>query len=82
VDPTAQISVGRRNARRERPRRRAAAESGHGHAQLMLGSYLASGAAGKPNPLEARLWLERAVAQGVPDAETDLAEHASPARQK
>jgi len=33
----------------------------------MLGRYLASGAAGKPDPVEARLWLERAIAQGVPD---------------
>jgi uncharacterized protein len=40
----------------------------------MLGRYLASGAAGKPNPVEARLWLERAIAQGVPDAEADLAD--------
>jgi uncharacterized protein len=55
---------------------RAAAELGHGHAQLMLGRYLASGAAGKPNPVEARLWLERAIAQ---DAEADLAELTAPA---
>ena len=59
---------------------RAAAELGHGHAQLMLGRYLASGAAGKPNPLEARIWLERAVAQGVLDAEADLAELRSPVK--
>ena len=52
---------------------RAAAESGHGHAQLMLGRYIASGAADKPNPVEARQWLERAVAQGILDAESDLA---------
>jgi TPR repeat protein len=52
---------------------------GHGHAQLMLGRYLASGAAGKPNPVEARPWLERAIAQGVPDAEADLAELTAPA---
>jgi len=58
---------------------RAAAELGHGHAQLMLGRYLASGAAGKPNPAEARIW--RAVAQSVPDAEADLAELTSPLRQ-
>jgi uncharacterized protein len=55
---------------------RAAAELGHGHAQLMLGRYLASGAAGKPNPVEARLRLERAIAQ---DAEADLAELTAPA---
>jgi TPR repeat protein len=66
---------------------RAAAELGHGHAQLMLGRYLASGAAGKhsgacrlPGTVdrEARRWLERAVAQGIPEAEVDLAELTSP----
>jgi TPR repeat protein len=61
---------------------RAAAELGHGHAQLMLGRYLASGAAGKPDPLEARVWLERAVAHGAGDAEADLAELSSRLRQK
>jgi TPR repeat protein len=60
---------------------RAAAELGHGHAQLMLGRYLAGGAAGKPDPVEARIWLERAVAQGILDAESDLAELTSPLRQ-
>jgi hypothetical protein len=44
----------------------------------MLGRYLASGATGKPNPMEARLWVERAVAQGVPDADADLAELTAP----
>ena len=53
---------------------RAAAELGHGQAQFMLGRYLARGAAGKPDPVEARLWLERAFASGVPEAESDLAE--------
>jgi TPR repeat protein len=53
---------------------RAAAELGHGHAQLILARYLASGAAGERNPAEARLWLERAIAQRIPEAETDLAE--------
>src|SRR4029077_11962429 len=53
---------------------RAAAELGHGHAQLMLGRYLASGAAGEPNPKEAHHWLEQAVAQGVPEAESDIAQ--------
>jgi len=53
---------------------RAAAELGHGHAQLMLARYLARGVAGERNPVEARLWLERAIAQGIPDAENDLAE--------
>jgi TPR repeat protein len=57
---------------------RAAAELGHGHSQLMLARYLASGAARKSNPVEARIWLERAVAQGVLEAARDLAELASP----
>jgi TPR repeat protein len=52
---------------------RAAAELGHGHAQMMLGRYLMNGAAGDLNPVEGRMWLERAVAQGVADAEHDLA---------
>jgi TPR repeat protein len=51
----------------------AAGELGHGHAQLMLGRYLTSGAAGNQNHQEARIWLERAIAQGVADAEPDLA---------
>jgi len=45
----------------------------------MLGRYLASGAAGQQALEEARLWLERAVAQGFLDAESDLAELAAPA---
>ena len=53
---------------------RAAAELGHGPAQLMLGRYLASGPAGERNPVEARDWLESAAAQGITDAESDLAE--------
>jgi hypothetical protein len=53
---------------------RAAAELGHGQAQLMLARYLRSGVAGERNLAEARLWLERAVAQGVLEAEADLAE--------
>jgi len=52
---------------------RAAAELGHGQAQLTLGRYLAGGVAGERNAAEARLWLERALAQGVTDAEPDLA---------
>ena len=44
--------------------------------------YLASGAAGKPNPVEARLWLERAIGQGIPDAEADLAELTAPLQQQ
>jgi uncharacterized protein len=51
---------------------RAAAEKGHGYGQMMLGRYLAAGAAGAPDPDEARLWLERAVAQGIEDAQADL----------
>jgi hypothetical protein len=53
---------------------RAAAEVGHSHAQLMLARYLASGAAGKPNPVEARHWLELAVEQGLSEAESELAD--------
>ena len=53
---------------------RAAAELGHGHAQMMLGRYLSGGLTGEPDRAEARLWLERAVAQGVPEAENDLAQ--------
>jgi uncharacterized protein len=53
---------------------RAAAERGHGQAQLMLGRYLRSGAAGHSDPKEASYWLELAVAQGVVDADAELAE--------
>jgi len=56
---------------------RAAAELGHGHAQMMLGRYLINGSAGDLNHQEAQLWLERAVAQGIADAEADLAALAS-----
>jgi TPR repeat protein len=52
---------------------RPAAELGHGQAQMMLGRYLSLGITADPNPLEARLWLERAVAQGIAEAESDLA---------
>jgi TPR repeat protein len=52
---------------------RAAAELGHGHAQLMLGRYLVDGVAGNHDLSEGRLWLERAAAQGIPDADADLA---------
>jgi len=51
---------------------RAAAELGHGHAQLMLGRYLVAGTAGDLNPQEGRSWLERAAGQGIADAESDL----------
>jgi TPR repeat protein len=56
---------------------RAAAELGHGQAQLMLGRYLASGAVGERNAVEARDWLERAAEQGIGEAESDLAELAA-----
>jgi len=59
---------------------RAAANLGHGQAQLMLGRYLGSGVAGESNPVEAREWLERAVAQGVADAQHDLAELSPPSQ--
>jgi TPR repeat protein len=39
----------------------------------MLGRYLANGAAGERNREEAREWLERAVSQGISEAEPDLA---------
>jgi TPR repeat protein len=52
---------------------RAAAERGHAHAQMMLGRYLARALAGERNSDEARVWLERALAQGLTDAESDLA---------
>jgi uncharacterized protein len=42
----------------------------------MLGRYLASAAAER-DPMEARRWFEKALAQGIPDAESDLAELAS-----
>jgi uncharacterized protein len=47
---------------------RAAAERGHGPAQLVLGRYLTSGIAGDLDPEEGRQWLERASAQGVTEA--------------
>ena len=40
----------------------------------MLGRYLAAGAAGDRQPGEARLWLERAMAQGIDEVEQDLAD--------
>ncbi len=39
----------------------------------MLGRYLDAGAAGELDPAEARTWLERAAAQGIAEAEQDLA---------
>jgi TPR repeat protein len=53
---------------------RNAAEHGHKQAQLMLGRYLARGLVESPNPAEARQWLEKALAQGLTEAEADLAE--------
>ena len=50
-----------------------AAELGYGQAQLMLGRYLADGIAGEPNPAEARSWFEQAAAQGIEEAQADLA---------
>jgi uncharacterized protein len=50
---------------------RAAAELGHGQAQLMLGRYLAGGVAGERNTVEGLEWLGRAAAQGIADAESD-----------
>jgi TPR repeat protein len=52
---------------------RAAAELGHGPAQLMLGRYLVEGAAGEVNLSEGQLWLQKAAAQGISEAERDLA---------
>ena len=46
---------------------------------ILLWRYLASGAAGDRDVAEARLWLERALAQGVTEAAADLAELRSPA---
>ena len=44
----------------------------------MLGRYLSSGAGDELNPEKAREWLERAAAQGVADAQHDLAELSPP----
>jgi hypothetical protein len=60
---------------------RAAAELGHGQAQLMLGRYLAEGAAGEPKPAEARSWFEQPAAQGIEEAQADLAALHAPALQ-
>jgi len=40
----------------------------------MLARYLIGGVAGEKNPVEGREWLERAAAQGIAEAESDLAE--------
>jgi uncharacterized protein len=44
-----------------------------GALQLMLGRYLAEGVAGEPDPAAARAWFEQAAAQGIEDAQADLA---------
>jgi hypothetical protein len=51
---------------------RAAAELGHGHAQVMLARYLAIGVIGEPDRAEAHMWLERAAAQGIGEEVSDL----------
>ena len=58
---------------------RAAAERGHPYAQMMLGRYLARNLAGEQNIEAARVWFERAVAQGLQDAKADLASLPAPA---
>jgi TPR repeat protein len=40
---------------------------------MMLGRYLARGLAGERDFDRARLWLERALAQGLQEARNDLA---------
>jgi uncharacterized protein len=51
----------------------AAADRGHAYAQMMLGRYLARGLAGERDYERARLWSERALAQGLQEARDDLA---------
>ncbi|GBR21495.1 tetratricopeptide repeat protein [Asaia spathodeae] len=64
------VPVDRREAQRFF---RLAAERGHALGQLMLGRYLKRGLAGEVNPVEARIWLERAQSQGVDEASPELA---------
>ena len=52
---------------------RLAAERDHPYAQMMLGRYLARGLAGERDVERARRWLERAVAQGLQEAQRDVA---------
>lgn len=52
---------------------RKAAQRGNGLAQLMLGRYLVRGLGGVHDPVEGRIWLERAVGQGIDGAEQELA---------
>ena len=46
---------------------------------MMLGRYLARALAGEHDPEQARLWLERAIAQGLDEARGDLAALPRPA---
>lgn len=57
----------------------AAAKRGHGQGELMIGRYLSKGIAGERNLEAGRLWLKRAVAHGVDEANEDLAELSSDA---
>jgi TPR repeat protein len=50
-----------------------AADRGHAYAQMMLGRYLSRGLAGERDVDRARVWLERALAQGLQEARGDLA---------
>ena len=47
----------------------------------MLGRYLAEGVDGEPNPSEARSWFEQAAAQGIEEAQADLAALPAPTMQ-
>jgi TPR repeat protein len=51
---------------------RQAAERGHAHAQMMLGRYLSRGLGGQQDAAQARVWLEKALAQGLSEAQGDL----------
>jgi hypothetical protein len=46
--------------------------------QLILGRYLAEGVVGEQNPVEARWWFEQAAAQGIEEAQADLAAPPTP----
>jgi len=39
---------------------------------MMLGRFLARGLGGQSDPREARIWLERALAAGIAEAQVDL----------
>jgi len=45
---------------------------------MMLGRYLARGLVDEADPEAARVWLERAAAQGLTDARADLASLPTP----